>query len=160
MQENNLANEYISNIISVFDSVRQIYETNQNTIKEVEGSELDLKHEVQLTNKKNARDGYKVYSTWYDMLVRRRKAKDENYILEELYNFFEQNKDFKNRLSQIQGNVRKKFNSQLTRTYTPRQLTNLTCTKECSIVHKPFEDKLTDLISQSKYPAKKSHRNR
>jgi hypothetical protein len=68
-----------------------------------------------------------MYKTLRDARIRRRKAKEENELLREMYEFFQtqQAQTFKNQISKIQGNSKKLYETQKARTYVPRQLSNL-----------------------------------
>jgi hypothetical protein len=50
-----------------------------------------------------------MYKTLRDARIRRRKAKEENELLREMYEFFQtqQAQTFKNQISKIQGNSKK-----------------------------------------------------
>lgn len=140
----NVTEKYCSSIVQIFKDVISTYEYNQTIIKQTELEQTDLEHEIELGGPKNARDGYKLYKELRDVRQRRRKAKDENDLLEELYDFLKTQQNFKNKISQIQGSTAKVYNKQQNRTYTPRARTDLTCTEKTCESHKPFEELLKD----------------
>lgn len=143
----NIVNTYSATIVTIFQDVIRTYENNIEIIKQTEGELLDLEHEIELSNPKNARDGYKIYKELREIRVRRRTAKDENQMLEDMYDYFkgQQGQAFKNKLQQIQGAAAKIENAQSCRTYVPRQRNDLSITdKTCDTV-KPFEDMMKEL---------------
>lgn len=142
----NIVNTYSSTIVTIFQDVVKTYEHNIEIIKQAEGELLDLEHEIELSSPKNARDGYKLYKELREIRIRRRTAKDENQMLEDMYDYFkgQQGQAFKSKLQQIQGAAAKIENAQACRTYTPRQRSDLSITdKTCDTV-KPFEDMLKE----------------
>lgn len=142
----NIVNYYSSTIVTIFQDVIKTYENNIQVIKQMEGELLDLEHEIELSNPKNARDGYKLYKELREIRIRRRRAKDENQMLEDMYEYFkgQQGQVFKNKLQQIQGAAAKIENAQACRTYTPRQRNDLSITdKTCDAV-KPFEEMMRE----------------
>ena len=142
----NIVNTYSTTIVSIFQDVTRIYERNIEIIKQAEGELLDLEHEIELSSPKNARDGYKLYKELREVRIRRRTAKDENQMLEDMYDYFkgQQGQAFKNKLQQIQGTAAKIENAQSCRTYVPRQRGDLSITdKPCATV-KPCEDMMRE----------------
>ena len=142
----NIVNTYSATIITIFQDVVKTYERNIEIIKQAEGELSDLEHEIELSNPKNARDGYKLYKELREVRIRRRTAKDENQMLEDMYDYFkgQQGQAFKNKLQQIQGAAAKIENAQACRTYIPRQRSDLSITdKTCDTV-KPFEDMMRE----------------
>ena len=95
---------------------------------------------------KNARDGYKLYKELREIRVRRRTAKDENQILQDMYDYLtgQQGQAFKNKMQQIQGTAAKIENAQSCRTYTPRQRSDLSITERTCDTNKPFEQLLRE----------------
>ena len=142
----NIINNYSSTIISIFQNVIKTYENNIEIIKQTEGELTDIEHEIELSNPKNARDGYKLYKELREIRIRRRVAKDENQILKDTYDYFksQQGQAFKNKIQQLQGGAAKLREVQEHRTYTPRQRNDLTCTEQTSTAHKPFEEMLKE----------------
>lgn len=142
----NIVNNYSSTIVTIFQDVIRTYERNIEIIKQTEGELTDLEHEIELSNPKNARDGYKIYKEMREIRMRRRTAKDENQILQDMYDYFigQTAQAFKNKLQQIQGTAAKIEKSQSCRVYVPRQRNDLSITdKTCDTV-KPFEDMMKE----------------
>ena len=83
----NIVNNYSTVIIDIFKDVVNNYERNIEIIKQTEGELLDLEHEIELSEPKNARDGYKIYKELRDVRIRRRQAKNENELLKEMYEY-------------------------------------------------------------------------
>lgn len=142
----NIVNTYSSTIVTIFQDVIKTYENNVEIIKQAEGELTDLEHEIELSNPKNARDGYKIYKEFREVRIRRRTAKDENQILQDMYDYFKspQGQTFKNKMQQIQGESAKIANKQERRVYVPRQRDDLSITNKTCETIKPFEDMLKD----------------
>jgi len=140
----NIVEPYITSVISVFNNIKSTYESNINIQKEAEDELNDLNHEIELSHPKNASDGYKLYREIRDLRLKRRKAKEENELMEDFYKFLNQNHDFKNKIQQIQGSARKLIEKQQSRTYVPRRRNDLTIAGEHSTAYKPFEDQMKE----------------
>ena len=142
----NIANTYSSTIVRIFQEVIKTYENNEEIIKQSEGELTDLEHEIELSNPKNARDGYKIYKELREVRIRRRAAKDENQILRDMYEYFKgpQGQAFKTKIQQIQGNAARIHEAQERRVYIPRQRSDLTCTNKTCVANKPFEQLLNE----------------
>ena len=142
----NIVNNYSSTIVTIFQDVIRTYENNIETIKQAAGELTDLEHEIELSNPKNARDGYKIYKELREIRIKRRTAKDENQLLQDMYDYFksQQGQSFKSKLQQIQGAAAKIENAQSCRTYTPRQRNDLSITDKTCETIKPFEDMLKE----------------
>ena len=63
-----------------------------------------LEHEIELSNPKNARDGYKIYKEIREVRIRRRQAKNENELLKDLYDLLKEqsSQKIRNKIQQIQ----------------------------------------------------------
>ena len=138
----NIVERYCTSIITTFKDVIFTYENNIDVIKRCEDEQMDLEHEIELAAPKNAREGYKLYKELREVRLRRRKAKDENQLLHELYNYLKKNLDFNNKMKQIQGNTAKIYEQQHTKTYKPRVRQDLTCTDQTCMAYNPFEELL------------------
>lgn len=142
----NIVNNYSTVIIDIFKDVVNNYERNLEIIKQTEGELLDLEHEIELSEPKNARDGYKIYKELRDVRIRRRQAKNENELLKEMYEYItsQSGQEFKSRMQKIQGHSINVCNKQDNRVYSPRQRNDLTITNETACAVKPFEELLRD----------------
>ena len=142
----NIVNNYSTVIIDIFKDVVNNYERNLEIIKQTEGELLDLEHEIELSEPKNARDGYKIYKELRDVRIRRRQAKNENELLKEMYEYItsQSGQEFKSRMQKIQGHSINVCNKQDNRVYSPRQRNDLTVTNETACAVKPFEELLRD----------------
>ena len=96
--------------------------------------------------------GYLLYKAIRDARIKRRKAKDENQLLKEMYDYFTNQpaQIFKNKMQQIQGSSVKIYDAQQKRTYTPRQRNDLTITDKTYAANKPFEDLLAEFNKKNK----------
>ena len=140
----NIVDRYATTITQIYDSVTSAYRTNEAVLEETNGEINDLLHEIELGKPKNARDGYAVYKELREARQRRRKAKDENELLNELHAYLQSQAAFKNRITQIQGNARKLYTKQQGRVYTPRKRDDMTISGHVEPEVRPFEDMMQD----------------
>lgn len=142
----NIVNNYSSTIVSIFQDVLKNYERNEDSIKRIEEELNDLNHEAELSAPKDMYQGYLLYKQVRELRIERRRAKEENELLKDMYDFFKSQvgQEFKNKVQQIQSNAAKLREVQERRTYTPRQRDDLTCTDQTSTAHKPFQQMLDE----------------
>lgn len=142
----NIVNNYSSTIITIFQEVKKNYENNQEIIKQTEDELNDLYHEAELSEPKDMYKGYLIYKAIRETRIRRRKAKEENEVLKEIYEYLNTQpcQAFKSKIQSIQGNATKIRSAQESRTYRPRQRSDLTITDKTSTAYKPFEEMLAD----------------
>jgi CHAD domain-containing protein len=142
----NIINNYSTTIVSIFQDVINNYERNLEIIKQAEEELMDLEHEIELSAPKDMYKGYLAYKEVRDVRIKRRKAKEENELLKDMYDYLksQQGQSFKNKIQSIQGASVKLRDAQEHRTYIPRQRSDLTITNHTSIAHKPFEEMLSD----------------
>lgn len=145
----NIVNNYVSTILSIYDVVIKTYENNIDIIKQSEDETQDLLHEIELSKSKDMYSGYLLYKELKDCRERRRKAKDENEILEEFYSFCKSQNGTKNQLSKIQGNSQIIYNKQENRQYSPKERSDLTITNKVCNKNKPFEELLQNFRDES-----------
>lgn len=143
---NNIVNNYCSTIVTMFQDVKKKYESNLEIIKQTEDELNDLYHEAELSNPKDMYKGYLVYKAIRETRIRRRTAKEENELLKEIYEYFnsQSGQTFKSKMQSIQGASVKLRAVQESRTYQPRQRSDLTITDKHSTANKPFEQMLAD----------------
>lgn len=144
MANNNIVNNYSSTFIQIFNDVVKKYESNLEVIKQTEDSLTDVYHEIELGRNQDMYHGYLLYKQVKDLRMKRRQAKDENQLLQDMYEYIKSQpgQSFKTKIQSIQGNSVKVYESQSRRTYTPRQLNNLSITEKTCEVNKPFEELL------------------
>lgn len=142
----NIVNNYSSTIVTIFQDVIKTYENNVELIKNLEDQLNDLNHEIELSNPKDMYGGYLMYKQIKELRMTRRRAKDENQLLQDMYDYLKspQCQSFKNKIQQIQGSSSKTYDSQQNRTYKPRVRGDLTCTDKTADTYKPFEELLKD----------------
>ena len=142
----NIINNYSTTIVSIFQDVINNYERNLEIIKQAEEELMDLEHEIELSAPKDMYKGYLAYKEVRDVRIKRRKAKEENELLKDMYDYLKskQGQSFKNKIQSIQGASVKLRDAQEHSTYIPRQRSDLTITNHTSIAHKPFEEMLSD----------------
>ena len=143
---NNIVNNFSSTIVTIFKDVVKNYEMNLDIIKQAEQELNDLYHEAELSEPKDMYKGYLLYKDIREARIRRRTAKEENELLKDMYEYFQsaQGQSFKSKIQSIQGNSAKLRATQESRTYTPRQRGDLTCTDKHSTANKPFEQLLKE----------------
>lgn len=146
MANNNIINNYSSTFIQIFNDVVKKYESNIDIIKQTEDSLTDVYHEIELGKNQDMYHGYLLYKQVKDLRMKRRQAKDENALLQDMYEYIKSQpgQTFKSKIQSIQGNSVKVYEAQARRTYTPRQLDNLTITNKTCEVNRPFEELLAD----------------
>ena len=149
----NIVNNYSSTMITIYQSVVKDYERNMEEIRRIEEELNDLNHEIELSCPKDMYKGYLLYKQIRDLRIERRRCKEENELLKDMYEYFkgQQGQAFKSKIQQIQGNAAKLREVQERRTYTPRQRNDLTCTEETSTAHKPFEQMLDEFNRSKAY---------
>lgn len=137
----NIVGDYSTTIIDIFKDVATRYENNLDIIKQTEDEINDINHEIELSSPKDMYHGYLLYKTLRDLRVKRRKAKDENEILSEMYVYItsQNGVEVKTKMQKIQGHAvdtERKLNN---RSYCPRQRSDLTITDVSPVSNKPFE---------------------
>lgn len=149
----NIVNNYSSTIVQIIQDVIKNYERNEERIKGIEGELNDLNHEIELTPSRNMYSGYLLYKAIRELRIERRRCKEENELMKDMYEYFkgQQGQAFKNKIQQIQSNAAKLREVQEHRTYTPRQRNDLTCTDQTSTAYKPFEQMLEDFNKNKAY---------
>ena len=142
----NIVTNYATQIVTIFQNVINTYEYNEASIKRIEGELQDILHEIELTNSKDMFSGYKLYKEIRELRIERRKCKNENELLRDMYEYFkgEEAQHFKNKIQQVQGSSAKLAKIQENRTYTPKQRSDLTCTDKHPEVVKPFEELMSE----------------
>ncbi len=157
---NNIVNNYSSTIIQIIQDVIKTYERDLEIIKQTDGELQDIMHEIELSEPKNAANGYKMYRLVRDLRVRRRTAKEEAELLKDAYDYFQSQhgQQFKSKIQSIQGNSVKLKTVQEQRTYTPRQRNDLTITNKHSDSNKSFEDMLSEFNKDKAYVRKGKNR--
>lgn len=146
MASNNIVNNYCSTFIQIANDVVKKYESNVEVIKQTEDELTDLMHEIELGKPQDMYGGYKLYKQVKDLRMRRRQAKDENDLLEDMYEYIksQSGQSFMSKMRSIQGNSVRVYEAQSHRTYTPRQRNDLTITDKTCEVNKPFEDLMSE----------------
>ena len=142
----NIVDDYSTTILGVFKDVISNYERNLQIIKQTEDELNDINHEIELSAPKDMYKGYMLYKTIRELRLKRRCAKEENELMEEMYNYITSQSgiEFKNRMQKIQGHSINICKKQENRTYVPRQRNDLTITDQTCKAYKPFEEMLRD----------------
>lgn len=142
----NIVNNYSTSIVTIYQNVIQTYERNLEIIKETEAELNDLYHEAELSEPKDMYKGYLVYKAIRETRIRRRTAKEENELLNDMYDYLKSpvGQSFKSKIQSIQGSSVKLRAVQEARTYQPRQRNDLTITDKHSTANKPFEQMLAE----------------
>lgn len=143
---NNIVNNYSSTIVTIFQDIIKNYERNIEVIKECEDNLNDINHEIELSHPKDMYKGYLMYREIRELRQKRRTAKNENQLMQEIYDYFmsPQGQAFKNKVQQLQGSSSKIYEAQQRRTYVPRQRTDLTIADRTCETNPSFEKMLAD----------------
>lgn len=149
----NIINNYTTTMITIFQNVIKDYERNLEVIKQTEDELTDLYHEAELSEPKDMYKGYLVYKAIRDTRIRRRQAKEEVELMRDMYDYIKSpaGQAFKTKIQSIQGNAVKLRTTQESRTYQPRQRSDLTITDKHSTAAKPFEEMLEDFNKNKAY---------
>ena len=142
----NIVNNYSSTMVTIFQDVTKNYERNVEEIRRIEEELNDLNHEAELSEQKDMYKGYLLYKAIRELRIERRRCKEENELMKDMYEYFksQQGQAFKSKIQQIQGSAAKLREVQERRTYVPRQRDDLTITDQHSTAHKPFEEMLRE----------------
>lgn len=154
---NNITEQYSTTILHIFDAVVKQYENNEEIIKQSEGEIQDLLHEIELGSDRDMYKGYLLYKEIREVRRKRREAKDTNRLLQDMYDFFLDQKGmaFKKKVQQLQGNSVKTYEVQQRRTYTPRQRTDLTIANNHNATPKDFEEMVAEFNRKNKITREK-----
>ena len=95
------------------------YEWNRNRIGEIEAELIDLLHWIEIAPNKKVPDGYKLYRKLADLRRERRCCKNENDLLQPIYEYFHAT-EVLNRLAKVQGECAKAKEAIDARTYAIR----------------------------------------
>lgn len=142
----NIVNNYASTVITILKDVITNYERNLTIIKQTEEELNDINHEIELSEAKDMYKGYLMYKEIRELRRKRRQAKDENEVLQELYEYaISQNgQGVKAAFQKMQGHSVKIRETQESRIYIPRRRTDLTIANQTCTAYKPFEEMLAD----------------
>ena len=133
-------------MMTIYNDVVKTYDKDIEIIKQTEDELQDLMHEIELSEPKNAYQGYLLYKEIRELRIKRRTAKEEVELLKDMYEYLnsQSGQSFKTKMQQLQGSSVKLRTTQESRTYQPRQRTDLTITDKHSTASKPFEELLAD----------------
>ena len=150
---NNIVNNYCSTMTSIIADTIKNYERNVAEIKRIEEELNDLNHEIELSSPKDLYKGYLMYKAIRELRIERRRCKEENELLADMYDYFngQQGQAFKSKMQSIQGTSVKLQATQEARTYQPRQRNDLTITDKHSTATKPFQEMLDDFNKNKAY---------
>lgn len=147
----NKVKKYTTNILDIFDTVVKTYERNEETIKNTEDEINDINHEIELSKPKDMYHGYLMYIALRDLRVKRREAKDENEMLQEMYEYAKSQSgiEVSKKMQKLQGHSVYTEQKLQNRSYRPRQRDDLTITDDFTEVKckKPFEELMKDFKS-------------
>ena len=138
----NIIENYSTTLVTIYQNVIRDYEKGLERIDEIQDELQDIFHEIELSPNKNMYDGYLFYKRIKELRVERRRLKEETEIMKETYEYFkgQQGQAFKTRMQQLQGNAAKLRKTQESRTYKPRQRSDLTIAGMTSSEHGSFEE--------------------
>jgi hypothetical protein len=139
----------VKNFTDNMSSIISTYEQNLRIIEEKERELSDIGHEIELSAKKNVVEGYKIYSEERNVRKTRRQAKDENEILQPIYEYLiKQNvKDVLTNLEKTIIKANQVEQGHQTRIYKPKVRNDLTITNRTPV---NFDDLLYKFKKESK----------
>ncbi|RKJ72183.1 hypothetical protein D7X33_21735 [Butyricicoccus sp. 1XD8-22] len=111
-------NEYLN---AVPNRIQKLKDEVQRYNDEV----LDIQHYIELSGRKNASAGYKLYAELQEVLQKRREVKDELDYLETIEKRMKNTFKHNNGLYQIVEGIQHKSEVMQTRSYNPRIRTDL-----------------------------------
>lgn len=101
------------------DAARHIidtYEYNEKMIQSLEHAVIDVTHEIEFSQY-DVRRGFDAYKRLKEIVVERRRMKNENEVLRDAYDQIIADKTLMNRLNKSVGHARKCEEAQRTRKY-------------------------------------------
>jgi len=131
----------VTNMLTNFDRVVKTYEANIEKLKILDSETQDLLHEIELAKPKSASEGYSIYKKLKKVREERRSLKDQNELLEGMYQFCKNDKKVSSQLKQIQSNVSKTVQVHNKRCYTAKVRSDLTISP-----NKPITDNVSSLL--------------
>lgn len=113
-------------LIKIFDDVLNTYEENYETVNRCDKEAQDLLHEIELSEKQTKAGGYKLYEMLREVRRERRRAKDENELLQPLVEALKQQETFRLRLYKVHDRIKELTRLQGERVYKARIRDDLT----------------------------------
>lgn len=92
--------------VSDIKGMMQRFEGNKVRISEIEKQLGDIEHYIEISTNKTVPNGYKLYRKLAELRRERRACKNENDLLQPIYDGFHTN-DILNRISKVQGDCAK-----------------------------------------------------
>lgn len=146
----NIVELYINTIQQIIETTKCEYQKSLEDIERTEKAENDIRHKIELDDRADRTEGYRLYRQQREILQERREAKDRNELLEGLYQFFmsDENKNLQDKLGKVLGGARKVYERQTKyRQYVPKEISGNTLQNHDS---NPFENMLKDFKSSNK----------
>ena len=84
----NIVNTYCSTMVTITTDIIKNYERNTENIKRIEDELNDIMHEVELSKPKDLYHGWIMYKTIRDLRIERRRCKEENELMKDMYEYF------------------------------------------------------------------------
>lgn len=113
-------NRNVCTIVQMYKMVSEKFYENNKIISQCDKETQDVLHRLEFDTHQNVINGYKLYDLLYEIRQRRRKAKNENEILHDLYHFCKDNPVFLEKAKRIQSDAQKIVDEQKERIYNPR----------------------------------------
>ena len=118
------AHHLTNQLISIFQTVKQTYERNENDIAFYNQEYTDITHALELLHF-NAAQGYRLAKQLKANRANRRLAKDQNQQLQPLYELLTRNQGFLKELRKVQSQIERIKSDQQNRLYTVRARTDM-----------------------------------
>jgi hypothetical protein len=113
-------------LIKIFSDVCDTFEQNYETVNRCDKEAQDLLHEIELSEKQTKAGGFKLYKELREVRRERRRARDENELLQPLVDVLKQQETFRLRLYKVHDRIKELARQQGERTYKARVRDDLT----------------------------------
>jgi hypothetical protein len=122
----NKSEEACAGLLKIFGEIPELYEKNRKTIDRCDLETQDLLHEIELAADQDAAGGYRLYKELREVRRSRRRAKNENELLQPFLDVLKQYESFRIKLCKVNDKVKKQEQMISTRRYIAKVRTDLT----------------------------------
>ena len=139
--------EWVHNIISYFDNVKEEYSFYKNQDKQLDGLKVDIRHILEFASL-NAVDMVQLTSLFKKKLIERREVINRKKVLCRLHGVFKKYEDFKQELEYVLSKIEQDINkekSYYAKSDLGQQLIDRYSTEEDDLVKSLSEGQLGEL---------------
>jgi hypothetical protein len=122
--------EACTGLLKIFGDIPELYEQNFEIVNRCDKETQDLLHEIELSENQSTAGAYRLYKALRDVRRERRRAKEENELLQPLVDALKQQETFRLKLYKVHDRIKELARQQSERTYTPRVREDLTIGQE------------------------------